>query len=74
MMNDNSDVNFQTMKFLTKASRIIMQGVLGDYDITNPQYILDDLYLSCDLLPSIVTKVFEMSSSLVKSVSGKNLS
>ena len=32
IMNDSPDINFQTMKFLTKASRIIMQGVLGEYD------------------------------------------
>jgi hypothetical protein len=36
MMNDNSNINFQTMKFLTKASQIIMQGVLGEYDQSNP--------------------------------------
>jgi hypothetical protein len=36
MMNEKTDINFQTMKFLTKASRFIMQGVLGDYDQSNP--------------------------------------
>ncbi len=51
-----------------------MQGVLGDFDPENPQYIIDELYISCESLPLIVTKIFEMNSSIVKSVSGKNLS
>ena len=64
IFNNTDTYNFKNLCFLVKAGRIIQQAVKGDLSLERDGYILDDLHVPCDKLSVIITKVFEMTSSL----------
>ena len=59
-----------------KAGRLIQQCAKGDHSLSKCGYELDEIYLQSDKIVILITKIFEMSSALVKTEEGgaKNLS
>ncbi len=62
MINDGD--NFQSIEFIVRTGKILIQSVKGDHSLEKAEIDLSNIYIPVDKITTLVSKIFSLPTAL----------